>query len=70
MLGWFGTPPGRIFQGILGIALLLVGIEQATTVGMLVMMTGLVITVAAAAPPALLAPTPLVRSRRGPPSPV
>ena len=53
MLGWFRTPLGRIFQGILGIALLWLGIEQATTLGLLVMMTGLVITVAAAAPPPL-----------------
>ncbi len=62
MLGWFGTPLGRIFQGILGMALLWVGIEQATTVGLLVMMTGLITAVTAAAPPALLAVAPVVRT--------
>jgi hypothetical protein len=68
MLGWLGTPLGRIFLGILGIALFWLGIEQATTLGLLVMMTGLVITIAAAALPPLPESTAVVRSRRGPPS--
>lgn len=59
MIGWFGSPLGRIFQGILGIALLWVGMAQATELGLLVMMTGLIATVTAAAPPAFLAPTPV-----------
>ncbi len=53
MIGWFGTPLGRILQGILGIALLWVGTAQATALGLLVMMTGLVAAVIAAAPPFL-----------------
>ena len=35
MLGWFGSPLGRIFQGILGIALLWFGMAQATELGLL-----------------------------------
>lgn len=50
MIGWFGTPLGRILQGLLGIVLLWVGTAQATALGLLVMMTGLVATVIAAAP--------------------
>ena len=68
MLGWFGTPLGRVFQGILGIALLWVGMTQVTALGMLVMMTGLIATVVAAAPPAFLSPLPAVRARPGPPA--
>jgi hypothetical protein len=60
MLGWFGRPMGRVFQGILGIALLLVGMAEASTLGLLVMMTGLIATVAAAAPPVFLSPTPAI----------
>lgn len=59
MIGWFVSPLGRIFQGIVGIALLWIGMAQATTLGLVVMMTGLIATVAAAAPPAFLAPTPV-----------
>jgi hypothetical protein len=68
MLGWFGTPLGRVFQGILGIALLWVGMTQATALGMLVMMTGLIATVVAAVPPAFLSPAPAVRVRSRPSS--
>ena len=68
MLGWLGTPLGRIFQGILGIALLWIGMAQTTAIGLLVMMTGLIATVTAAAPPALLTPTPAIRTPPGPPS--
>ena len=68
MLGWFGTPLGRIFQGILGIALLCVGMVQVTALGMLVMITGLIAMVVAAAPPAFLSPAPAVRARPRPPS--
>jgi hypothetical protein len=67
MLGWFGTPLGRILQALVGMALLWVGIMQATAVGLLVMMTGLIVTVAAAAPP-LLARTAAVRTRSGAPA--
>ena len=67
MLGWFGTPLGRIFQGIFGIALLWIGMAQATELGLLVMMTGLIATVTAAAPPASLTPTPAMRTPPGPP---
>jgi hypothetical protein len=59
MVDWFGSPLGRIFQGLLGIALLWIGIAQVTALGLLVMMTGLIATVTAAAPPAFLTPTPL-----------
>jgi hypothetical protein len=62
MIGWFVSPLGRIFQGILGIALLWIGMAQVTALGLLVMMTGLIATVTAAAPPAFLTPTP-VRTR-------
>jgi hypothetical protein len=68
MLGWFATPLGRIFQGILGIALLWIGMTQATELGLLVMMTGLIATVTAAAPPAFLTPSPAIRTPPGPPS--
>jgi hypothetical protein len=67
MLGWFGTPLGRIFEATLGIALLWIGMAQTTALGLLVMMTGLIATVIAAAPPAFLTPTPAVRTRPGPP---
>jgi hypothetical protein len=59
MIGWFVSPLGRIFQGIVGIALLWIGIAQVTAVGLLVMMTGLIATVIAAAPPVFLTPTPV-----------
>ena len=68
MLGWFGTPLGRIFQGLLGIALLCVGMVQVTALGMLVMITGLIAMVIAAAPPAFLSPAPAVRAHPRPPS--
>lgn len=68
MIVWFGTPLGRILQGILGIALLWVGTAQATALGLLVMMTGLVATVIAAAPPAFLPSPRAVRARPRPPS--
>jgi hypothetical protein len=62
MIGWFTTPLGRTFQGILGIALLWIGIAQVTALGLLVMMTGLIATVTAAAP--FLTPTPATRPAR------
>jgi len=68
MLGWFGTPLGRIFQGTLGITLLCVGMVQVTALGMLVMITGLIAMVVAAVPPAFLSPAPAVRTRPRPPS--
>jgi hypothetical protein len=68
MLGWLGTPLGRILQGILGIALLWIGMAQATALGLFVMMTGLIATVTAAAPPAFLTPTPAIRTGPAPPS--
>ncbi len=68
MIGWLGTPVGRLIQGILGIALLWVGISQVTALGLCVMMTGLVATVVAAAPPPFLAPAPALRGRPRPPS--
>jgi hypothetical protein len=68
MLVWFGTPVGRIVEGILGIALLCVGMAQVTALGLLVMLTGLIAAVVAAAPPAFLAPAPAVRTRPRPPS--
>lgn len=64
MIGWFVSPLGRIFQGIVGITLLWIGMTEATALGLLVMMTGLVATVAAAAPPAFLAPTPVTQPAR------
>ena len=63
MIGWFGSPLGRIFQATFGIALLWIGMAQVTAVGLLVMMTGLIATVVAAAPPVFLMPTPAVRTR-------
>ncbi len=68
MIVWFGTPLGRILQGILGIGLLWVGTAQATALGLLVMMTGLVAMVLAAAPPAFLLSARPVRARSRPPS--
>ncbi len=50
MIGWLGTPVGRLFQGIIGIALLWVGIAQVTAFGLMVMLTGLIAMVVAAAP--------------------
>jgi hypothetical protein len=63
MIGWFSSPLGRVLQGIVGIALLWIGMAQATAFGLLVMMTGLIATVMAAAPPAFLVPTPAIRTR-------
>jgi hypothetical protein len=68
MLGWLGTPLGRILQGILGIALLWIGMMQVTALGLLTMMTGLITAVVAAVPPAFLLPAPVVRGRSRPPS--
>ena len=68
MIGWFGTPLGRVLQGILGIALLWVGTVQVTALGLLVMMTGLVAIVIAAAPPPFLPSARAVRARARPPS--
>jgi hypothetical protein len=70
MLVWFGTPVGRIVEGILGIVLLCVGMAQVTALGLLVMLTGLIAAVVAAAPPAFLVPAPAVRTRPRPPSQV
>ena len=66
MIGWFSTPLGRIFQATFGIALLWIGMAQVTALGILVMMTGLIAIVTAAAPPALLAPTPAISTRPAP----
>jgi hypothetical protein len=66
MLTWFGSPLGRVIQGIVGIVLLWIGVVEATAVGLLVMMTGLIATVVAAAPPAFLTPVPAVRRGRRP----
>jgi hypothetical protein len=68
MIGWFGSPFGRLLQAIFGITLLWIGIVQVTAIGLLLMMTGLITTVVAAAPPAFLVPAPAVRPRRQPPS--
>ncbi len=68
MIVWFGTPLGRILQGILGIGLLWVGTSQATALGLLVMITGLVATVLAAAPAAFVPSARPVRARSRPPS--
>jgi hypothetical protein len=66
MIGWFGSPLGRLIQGILGVFLLWLGMSQATVLGLAVMMTGLVATVVAAAPPPFLVPAPAVRRERRP----
>ena len=66
MVGWFGSPLGRVIGGIVGIVLLWIGVAEATALGLLVMMTGLIATVVAAAPPAFLAPMPAVRRERPP----
>jgi hypothetical protein len=66
MIWWFGTPLGRIIQGIVGIVLLWIGVEEATALGLLVMMTGLVAAVVAAAPPAFLMAVPAIRGERRP----
>jgi hypothetical protein len=63
MIGWLGTPIGRMLQGGVGIFLLWFGMTQLTLAGLAVMMTGLVVTVVAAAPPPFLAPVPAVRRR-------
>jgi hypothetical protein len=52
MLGAIGTPCGRLILGIVGIALLWTGAMQLSAAGIVVMMTGLIITVAAAISPA------------------
>ena len=62
MIGWLGTPFGRMLQGVIGIFLLWFGMAQLTVVGLAVMMTGLVVTVVAASPPPFLVPAP-VRGR-------
>ena len=59
MIGWFGSPLGRVIQGIVGIVLLWIGMEEATALGLLVMMSGLIATVVAAVPPAFLMPVPV-----------
>jgi hypothetical protein len=69
MLGWFGTPLGRVSQGILGIALLWVGMTQVTALGMLVMITGLIATVVAASPPAFRSSVGRSGASRPPSSP-
>jgi hypothetical protein len=67
MVGWlFGTPLGRFVQGIVGTLLLLIGIEQVTVTGLLIMMTGLVAMVMAVAPPPFLTLVPVRRSSRRP----
>jgi hypothetical protein len=63
MIGWLGTLLGRMFQGGIGIFLLWFGMTQLTTVGLAVMMAGLVVTVVAAAPPPFLVPSPVMRRR-------
>ena len=65
MLGWLGTPLGRVIQGILGIALLWVGMAQNNALGLFAMMSGLIAAVVAASPPAFLQPAPVVRTRPG-----
>ena len=72
MLGWLGTPVGRLIQGIVGMALLWAGAMQLSAVGLVVMLTGLITTVAAAVAPAAFATSPhprvvpaFVRTRRG-----
>lgn len=65
MVHWlFGTPLGRLVQGLVGTVLLVVGMSQVTVLGLLVMMTGLVAAVMAAAPPAFLVPVPVMRRER------
>ena len=68
MVGWLGTPLGRILQGIVGITLLWIGMMQVTALGLFTMMTGLIAAVVAAAPPTFLVPAPIVSSRPRPPS--
>ena len=68
MLDWLGMPIGRLVQGIVGIALLWIGVTQLTAVGLLVMMTGLITVVVAAVPPVLLRPAPAVCTAPSPPS--
>lgn len=64
MVGWlFGTPLGRLMQGIVGILFLLIGMSQVTVPGLLLMMTGLVAIVIAAVPPPFLFAVPVVRER-------
>lgn len=67
MFCWLGTPLGRVGQGILGIALLLIGTAQVNTLGLLAMMTGLIVTVVAAAPPVFLVPAPAILTPPQPP---
>jgi hypothetical protein len=64
MIGWLGTPFGRMLQGVIGIFLLWFGMTQLTVTGLGVMMTGLVVTVVAAAPPPFLVPAPAMRRHR------
>ena len=66
MLGWLGTPLGRIFQATIGIVLLWSGIAQVTVFGLVVMMTGLITTVLAASPPLFLVPAQALRRQRPP----
>lgn len=67
MVGWlFGTPLGRLVQGIVGTLLLLIGMEQVTVMGLMIMMTGLVAAVMAIAPPPFLTPVPVRRGPRRP----
>ena len=63
MIGWLGTPFGRMLQGVIGTLLLWFGMTQLTVVGIVVMMTGLVVTVVAAAPPPFLVPAHVLRHR-------
>ena len=66
MLGWLGMPLGRLIQAIVGIALLWVGITQLTAMGLLLMLSGLIITVVAAVPPALVVPAAAVGTAPSP----
>ena len=65
MIGWLATPVGRLLQGTIGIALLWIGISQVTVLGLMVMLTGLIAAVLAAAPPPFVVAAP-VHSRRRP----
>jgi hypothetical protein len=64
MLGWLGMPVGRLIQAIVGIALLWIGMAQVTVFGLVVMLTGLIAIVAAAAPPRALVPVGVSRLSR------
>jgi hypothetical protein len=64
MSGWLGTAVGRVILAIVGIVTLWVGAEQLTAAGLLVMMTGLVMTVVAAVSGPALVTAPVARARR------